>query len=206
MLAFLRRFMRSSAARARAIGRDGRSALPNAQASGNHGRLSSRFGRDSKAAAAVEFALIAGPLVLMMCACVELGMVFLVQVTLDNAVQAAARGIRTGATTSANMTQVQFQTLVCNNMGWLSSSCSSSLSLEVQTYSTFALVPLTDPVSGGKLQTPLAYNIGTGSQIQEVRAYYDWPLFTPMLSGGLSTLASGDALLSSKVIFRNEPF
>lgn len=166
-----------------------------------------RFGRDRKAAAAVEFALIAAPLVFMLCACVELGMVFLVDVTLDNATQAAARGIRTGTITSANTSLAQFQAQICNNMGWLAASCPTSLSVDVQTYSSFGNVPLTDPVSNGKLQTgSLKYNIGSGSQIQEVRAYYDWPLFTPLLNGGLSTLSNGDALLSAKVIFRNEPF
>jgi len=165
------------------------------------------FGRNRKAAAAVEFALIAAPLVFMLCACVELGMVFLVSVTLDNATQAAARGIRTGTTTSSNTSVAQLRATICNNMGWLAASCPNSLSVDVQTYSSFASVPLTDPVIGGALQTgSLNYNIGAGSQIQEVRAYYDWPLFTPLLSGGLSTLSNGDALLSSKVIFRNEPF
>jgi Flp pilus assembly protein TadG len=166
-----------------------------------------RFGRDRKAAAAVEFALIAAPLIFMLCACIELGMVFLVDVTLDNATQAAARGIRTGTTTAANTSKAQFIAQICNNMGWLAASCPTSLTVDVQTYSTFSLVPLTDPVTNGKIDsTKIAYNIGTGSQIQEVRAYYDWPLFTPLLNGGLSTLSNGDALLSAKVIFRNEPF
>ncbi len=155
----------------------------------------------------MEFALIAAPLVLMMCACVELGMVFLVQVTLDNAVQAASRGIRTGTTTSSNTSQSQFQTLICNDMGWLAGSCPTSLTLDVETYSTFGGIPLTSPVSGGVLVTKnFGYYVGTGSQIQVVSAYYTWPLFTPLLNPGLATLGGGNALLTSKAIFRNEPF
>ena len=199
-------FLRSSAARARANGRGGQSPLPNAGAFGNHG-LFSRFNADRKAAAAVEFALIAAPLVFMICACLELGMIILVSVTLDNATDLASRGIRTGTTTNSTTSLAQFKQSICDNMGWLASSCPSSLSLDVQTYSSFANVPLTDPVVSGQLQTgSLSYNLGAGSQIQMVRAYYDWPLFTPILSGGLSTLSNGDALLSSKVVFRNEPF
>ncbi len=168
-----------------------------------------RFAADRKAAAAVEFAMVAAPLVFMICACLELGMIIVVSVTLDNAVDLTSRGIRTGNITSGNTTAAQFKQTVCDNMGWLASSCPAALSLDVQTYTSFAAVATvapTDPVTNGKLQNPLGYTIGAGSQIQMVRAYYDWPLFTPFLSGGLSTLANGDALLSSKVVFRNEPF
>ncbi len=155
----------------------------------------------------MEFALIAAPLVFMICACVELCMVFLVSVTLDNATQMAARGIRTGNTTSSNTSPAQFVADICNNMGWLAGSCPTSLTLDVETYSTFSAIPLTSPVSKGVLVTKsFGYNVGAGSQIQVVTAYYTWPLFTPLLNPGLVTLGSGDALLTSKVIFRNEPF
>jgi len=165
------------------------------------------LGRDRKAAVAVEFALIAPPLVLMICACVELCMVFLVSVTLDNATQMASRSIRTGNTTSSNTTPAQFVADVCNNMGWLAASCPTSLTLDVETFSTFSgAAGAASLVSNGKLSTSPTYNVGTGSQIQLVRAYYTWPLFTPLLNPGLVTLSNGDALLTSTVVFRNEPF
>ncbi len=191
MLAFLRTFMRSRVAQARASSDDA---------------FVARFGRDRKAAAAVEFALIAAPLVLMMCACVELAMVFMVSTTLENATETVSRGIRVGTITAANTSQAQFMQDICNNMGWLAGSCMSNLSVDVNTYTSFEGVPLSDPVKSGVLSTSLNYIIGTGSDIQEVRAYYSWPLFTPLLNPGLSTLSNGDALLSAKVIFRNEPF
>jgi Flp pilus assembly protein TadG len=168
------------------------------------------FAADHKAAAAVEFALIAAPLIFMICACIELAMVFLVDVTLDNATAIAARTIRTGTTTSSNTTLAQFKQAICNNMGWLSGSCVSSLTVDVRTYSSFsAVATASSPVVNGAWDTtnnPVQYNTGSGSAIQMVRAYYDWPLFTPILNGGLSTMSNGDALLTAKVVFRNEPF
>ncbi len=168
------------------------------------------FGSDRKAVVAVEFALIAAPLVFMICACVELCMVFFVSVTLDNATQMAARGIRTGNTTTTNTTKAQFAADICNNMGWLAGSCPTSLALDVEAPTSFpnaAQLVAANPVSSnGQFQAPLNYNVGTGSQIQLIRAYYTWPLFTPLLNPGLVTLGSGDALLTSTVIFRNEPF
>jgi Flp pilus assembly protein TadG len=165
-----------------------------------------RFPADRKAAVAVEFAMIAAPLVFMMCACVELAMLFLVNVTLDNATDVAARGIRVGTTTSSNTTLAQFKQSICNNMGWLSGSCTGSLTVDVETYTSFANVPLTLPVANGKLTISDTYTTGTGSQIQMVRVFYDWPLFTPLLNGGLSSLSNGDALVTYKAVFRNEPF
>ncbi len=167
------------------------------------------LGHDRKASVAVEFALIAPLLVFMICACVELCMVFFVSVTLDNATQIAARGIRVGSTTSVNTSPTQFAAAVCNNMGWLAGSCPSSLTVDINTYATFsaaASAPIL--LSGGAWSTKNSpqYNIGAGSQIEMVRTYYTWPLFTPLLNPGLVTLGSGDAVLTSTVIFRNEPF
>jgi Flp pilus assembly protein TadG len=165
------------------------------------------FLRNNRGTAAVEFALIVGPLFFMIFACIELSMVILVSTSLDNATAMAARQIRTGVMTQANSTAATFKTAVCGNMGWLAASCSSSLMVDVQTYNSFAQVPTTDLIKNGNFDTAnFAYVIGAGSQIQMVRTYYDWKLFTQYMNAGLSTLSNGDAVLSSKIVFRNEPF
>ena len=92
-------------------------------------------------------------------------------------------------------------------MGWLSATCPSSLHIDVQTYDSFAAVPTTDLIVSGQFDTTnFKYLIGTGSKIQMVRAYYDWPMFTPLLQAGLKTLSNNDAVITAKVVFRNEPF
>ncbi len=162
---------------------------------------------DSRGAAAVEFALIAGPLIFLICACIELALVILLSVTLDNATEIAARNIRTGITTSANSTVDTFKQSICNNMGWLSASCTTNLRVDVKTFDSFALVNLSPPIVDGKfVPANFVYNIGTGSKIQLVSAYYEWTLMTPFLNAGLSTLSNNDAVITAKVIFRNEPF
>jgi Flp pilus assembly protein TadG len=170
-------------------------------------RLQRRFGRDRKGAVAVEFALVAFPLVFLLLACFELAMVIVLSVTLDHATDVTARQIRTGILTQSNSTAAAFVQKVCDNMGWLASTCPSSLHVDVQTYDSFAQVPTTDLIKNGQFDTAnFAYNIGGGSKIQLVRAYYEWPLFTPLLQTGLATLSNKDAVISSKVVFRNEPF
>ncbi len=200
MPAFFRKFLRSDT--------DSRSS--GNKSSGKRGAFLSRLSGDRKASVAVEFALIAPALVLMICACLELCMAFLVSVTLDNATQTVGRGIRTGNITVANTpTAAKMAADICNNMGWLAGSCPSSLTLDVNTYSTFqAAAAAPNLVSNGAWSTVNLpqYNVGAGSQIEMVRAYYTWPLFTPLLNPGLVTLGNGNALLTSTVIFRNEPF
>ncbi len=162
---------------------------------------------DKRGSAAVEFALIAFPLIFLIFSCLELAMVVLLSVTLDNATDLAARQIRTGILTQANSTAASFRTQICKNMGWLSGSCNTSLQVDVQTYNSFAQVPTTDLIVAGKFDTAnFAYVIGNGSKIQMVRAYYEWTLFTPFLQAGLSSLSNKDAVITSKVVFRNEPF
>ena len=59
-------------------------------------RLHRRFAGDRKGAVAVEFALVAFPLVFMLMACFELAMIIVLSVTLDHATDVSARQIRTG--------------------------------------------------------------------------------------------------------------
>jgi Flp pilus assembly protein TadG len=162
---------------------------------------------DQRGSSAVEFAMVAGPLIFLIFACIELAMVILLSVTLDNATDMAAREIRTGITTQANSTVEGFKQKVCNNMGWLAGSCMGNLMIDVKTYDSFADVTKTEPIKDGKFDiAQFTYKIGAGSKIQLVRAYYEWTMITPFLEAGLATLGNKDAVISAKVVFRNEPF
>jgi len=166
-----------------------------------------RFTRAEGATAAVEFALIIGPLLVMIFSCLELALIILLSVTLDNATDIAAREIRTGITTQANSDVNSFKQTICDKMGWLGATCMADLMVDVQTYNSFSLVPTTDLINNGQMETAnFAYNIGAGNSIQLVRAYYQWPLFTPFLEAGLNMLDNGNAVVTTKVVFRNEPF
>ena len=164
--------------------------------------------RDSRGSAAVEFALVAGPLIFLICACVELALIFLVSVTLDNATDLASRDIRTGLTTNANTSVEQFKQKICSKMGWLGGNCISSLQVDVQTYNSFAdLSAAPPPIVDGKFSAAsFLYIIGAGTRIQMVRVYYEWPLITPLLDGALSRLGNHNAVITAKAVFRNEPF
>ncbi|ESQ78618.1 TadE/TadG family type IV pilus assembly protein [Asticcacaulis sp. YBE204] len=163
--------------------------------------------RDRSGATAVEFAMVAMPFIMMIMACFELALIVLVSVSLDIATEKAAREIRTGITTSSTSI-ADFKKKICANISWLGSSCVGNLQVDVKTYDNFALAAqATSPVNNGAYDaSKMSYTIGGGSKIQLVRTYYQWKMFTPFLKNGMTTLSNGDAVLSSKVVFKNEPF
>lgn len=168
-----------------------------------------RFRAARDGAAAVEFALVATPFIALLFGILELGMVFMVSTTLDNATEAAARTIRTGQVQLAGSpTQAKFKTAICDNMAWLGSSCSSSLHVDVRTYSYFKDVTAPDLTTKGAFDEKKTQFVpGAPEAIVVVRAYYEWSLITPMLNEGLQTYkGSGKRMISSTVTFRNEPY
>jgi Flp pilus assembly protein TadG len=139
---------------------------------------------------------------------IELAMIFLVSTSLDNATANAARTIRTGQLqTAGGATATTFKTTICNNLGWLSSTCGSNLSVDVRTYAKFNDITLSDPIVNKTFNAAaLTFQPGNPEDIVVVRAYYQWTLFTPLLSGAVQKLNGGNTLLTSTLAFRNEPY
>jgi len=161
--------------------------------------------RDRRGATAVEFALIAFPFFGMIMGCIELAIVLFAGVSLDLATTKVARELRTGVATKPTSAKV-FIKKVCAEMAWLGSDCTGKMQVDVRTFNNFKLVTQAPDVIVAGQFTTMQYNAGTGSQIQLVRVYYPWPVFSPFIKPGLGTMNTGEAVLSSKVVFRNEPF
>lgn len=161
---------------------------------------------------AVEFALVILPFMTLLFAIFELGLVFFVSVVLDGATTRAARQIRTGEFQSAAGTAAAFKTSVCNEMLWLKTGCSSNAKVDVRTYTLFSQVktappPTTGPPENRQFNSANScFQPGGPTNIVLVRTFYTWTLLTPMLDDSLVNLGSNKRLLSSTVIFRNEPF
>jgi len=166
-----------------------------------------QFTNNRRGAAAVEFALIAVPLVFVLMAILDLAMVFLVATSLDAATTKTARQIKTGQMQLAGETQAGFESAVCGNMGWLASQCMSNISVSVQSFSSFSSVSPPTPVSNGVFnQANLTFNMGNAGDIVLVKVYYQWPLSTPFLSIPLQALNNGNAVVVATSVFRNEPY
>jgi Flp pilus assembly protein TadG len=175
--------------------------------------------RDRRGATAVEFAMIAAPLTFMIFALIQLGTYFTVQLTLDNAVAAAARELRTGQIVADGKSdttgQKSFLTAVCNNMSWLQSQCQSGASnssgtqylvVDVRTLSSFSGNSAPSMTSNGAMNTSnfCFYSGGSGSAV-ELRAFYQWQLLAPALISTMQTFSNGIAEIQSTQVFQIEP-
>lgn len=166
-----------------------------------------RFGGDERATTIVEFALLATPFFMLIFGILELGLIFLVSTTLENAVTASGRQIRTGQAQSSGMTAAQFKTNICNNMTWLGSSCATNLNVDVRTYGSFTGVTTPSPVQNGAFNAAaMTFSPGGSSSIVVVRAYYQWNVITPLLNPTLVNLSGNQRLISATIVFRNEPY
>ena len=168
----------------------------------------SAFARATEGVAAVEMAMVATPFFALLFGIIELGLIFLVSSSLENATAQAARTIRTGEfQTGGTTTAGAFKTAICNNFGWLQSDCATNLSVDVRTFTTFSSVTAPQPVSNKTFnQAALTFNPGGPGDIVVVRAYYQWPLIAPLMSQSLETLNGGTNLITTTATFRNEPY
>lgn len=166
-----------------------------------------RFVRDEKAATVVEFALLAMPFFALIFGILEIGLVFLVSTTLENAINTSGRQIRTGELQNTGGTAATFKTAICANMAWLGTACSTNLNVDVRTYTSFNTVTTPNPVVNGAFQSnQMTFTPGAAGDIVVVRAYYQWTIITPLLNTALVNLGGTKRLITSTVAFRNEPY
>ena len=171
--------------------------------------------RNAAGAAAIEFAIIAPVFFMMLWAIFELGLVFFANQTLIHGLQVTSRQIRTGQAHSEQLSQSEFRTMVCNEVAFLLSCEADKLYIDVRSFSSFGGVsfppPLDDEdnfdaVNMNHFEIGESGNISGGSSIVLVRAFYVWPMFTPVISQFFSNMSNNKRLLSASVAFKNEPF
>jgi Flp pilus assembly protein TadG len=167
-------------------------------------RRFARFARKQDGAAAVEFALVALPFFALTFAILETALVFFANQTLQAAAADSGRLIMTGQAQTASYSASDFKTQVCNRIYGLF-DCTSSMTVDVKTYSTFGSVSNTPPVTNGQFNSGnTGYALGGPGCIQVVTLYYQWPIYVPLLK--LSNLSNNSYLLQATSVFKNEPY
>jgi len=73
----------------------------------------------------------------------------------------------------------------------------------VQTFADYSTG--TTSATDGTVPTTMNWNPGTSGSIVLVRAYYTWPLITPLLNTGLQT-SNGQRIIYAATSFTNEPY
>jgi Flp pilus assembly protein TadG len=169
--------------------------------------LFGRFAAAQDGLAAVEFAIVSIPFLMILFSIFELGALFMGSTALEAATVSAARQIRTGQfQQGAANNAAGFRTLVCEGISWISSSdCNASLSVDVRTFDDFSDMNVTAPIKDNAIdQTQLAFDSGKPCSIVLVRVFYPWTLLTPVLEPGLPNLGPNQRLMTTTIAFRNE--
>ena len=165
-----------------------------------------QFGRDRSGASALEFALVAVPLILLLLAILQLGLVFLGNYMLEHATAQGARLIRTGQAQAQGFDAAAFKNEVCKHLT-APLSC-SGLKLDVRRFTNFSSTELTNPLdAGGAMKTSFSYDPGNGGDVVVVRGFYEFEipsLFPVEIS--MSNMQGGSRVLVATAAFRNEPF
>jgi len=177
----------------------------------------------NKGSVALEFAMVAPVFLLILMATVESGVMFFAQTTLQNAVNDAARLVKTGQTTCFStdstgkclgITADQFRKQVCDQVVILLHACkkdpsgNSDLQFDVKAYGTgFGGVSNSSPLGAdGDLPNLTDFDTGTACDVVLVRAFYRWPIVTPGLSFLLANMRGTNHLLATAAAFRSEPY
>lgn len=164
--------------------------------------------------AAVEFALVATPFLMLLFGLFEIMMIFFVQTTLESAVNEESRKIKTGqASAGTGITAAAFKAGICARMMGLA-DCTNRLFVMVENQPATGALP--SPMTNPSIlaSPPYQQNTAAGS-IVVVRGFYMWPLMTPGISSALKNtsatgpngnLGSTNRMLIATSAFRNEPF
>lgn len=158
-------------------------------------------------ATAVEFAIVAVPFFFVIFAILELGVIFLVDSTLESAIQQAGRLVRTGQAQGGAISEAQFRTAMCGAMSVFEGDCEERAVIDVRVIPQFRDPNPPNPLANGELDaTEAEFDPGEAGDLMLVRVWYQQPVITPMLSRAMTRLDSGDAVISVTTAFRNEPF
>jgi Flp pilus assembly protein TadG len=169
-------------------------------------KLMKRLWRHTGGATALEFALVALPFFSLLLAIFETTAVFLASATLENAVNDAARQIRTGQVQDVNMSALDFKNLICDKIKPLL-ACDTNLSIDVRAFSQFQSVSFPPPLDPSKnFQIVPTWSPGAAGDVVLVRVFYTWHVVTPLIGATLANMGGNLHLISVATAFRNEPF
>lgn len=159
---------------------------------------------------AIEFAVTAPALLLLVFSSFEVGWFYFANSTVDAAVVNASRIIRTGMAQQQGLDKDAFYDAICNYTRPLG-SCGSRMTVEVKTFDTFA--ELAADASGAVCVddepediAAIPYEPGLDNQIVRVRICFMYTTMNPALGVNLAETDSGRRHLVVSQIFRNEPF
>jgi Flp pilus assembly protein TadG len=175
--------------------------------------LRTRMRKDARrGSAAVEFAMIAPVFFLFLFGIIETGVIYFAQASLTNAIDDAARQVRTGQK-MGTLDAITVKGMVCNGfassdpdnpppggpttglMSW--QDCLNNLQVDMRVFENDGSLDVNN----------MTIQATDACKVVLFRAYYPWKVLTPFLAPLMSNMPSGnEVLLGSAAAFRTEPY
>lgn len=147
--------------------------------------------------------MLAAPVIWLLFAITEVGLVYFATFSLENGVTEAARLIRTGQAQQQGFNADKFHTEVCKYIS-APLQCAKVM-VDVRKFANFGSSQLTNANADGTVNT--GFDPGVGGDVVVVRAFYDWSVMAKLPRGvAMSNMGNGDRMLVATAAFRNEPF
>lgn len=168
------------------------------------------FRRSESGATAIEFALVAMPLLVLLGAIIEISLMLTAQSELQHATETATRLVRTGSTSIAS--EQDFRAAVCSRVV-LIPGCAGVINVDVRNADTFNALAAVAPIprdvgpstESGSYSS--VYQPGGSARPGRVVVTYDWSFIFPFLGvfGNLDDIP-GTRRIYGLTVFMNEPF
>jgi Flp pilus assembly protein TadG len=190
-------------------------------------RAFNRLANDRRGASALEFAMVGLPMILLLMGSLEMGLVFILNLNLNNATASMARNLRVGtniapgasvgASSGSQLDLSDFKTALCAKLQLVpSATCLTQLQVDVRALTAFTNQTIPNPISNSTFSTSgFCFYSGTSGSVVLVRTYYLWPVITPAIlsmlvnvttfSGSNGTTSGQWMALQSTQVFKNEP-
>ena len=170
-----------------------------------------RWQRDDRGATAIEFAMVAMPFFMFCFGILGVGLHYFSTNSLEHAVEAAARKIRTGQAQNSGHDRGEFKALVCSEASG-AIDC-SKLRVHVQSGDDWSISPKSCLGSDKKLrQLPgssdkISDSSGEAAKVVLVTACcYEWDLATVIPFIELGDMEGGASLIQAATTFRTEHY
>jgi TadE-like protein len=167
--------------------------------------------RNDSGSTAIEFAMVSGPFLALLFGIMAVGLFFFTTFSTENAVEQAARPLRTGEAQAAGKTRDEFKKDVCKKLpDFLQSDCDGKLRVNVQKFAVGQ--PITAPacVDAGTLvpkpTTPDAKLDVGPNDILLVTACLEFSLAAKIPFLQIGQMANGAALIQASTTFKIEPY
>jgi len=167
-----------------------------------------RFLRAEGGVTVVEFALVAPWFLWLMLGTAEVTLIGFAQANLDFAMSETARRIRTGEVQTTGLTEDQVKGAICVDLNQVLRMDCANLFIDVDSYDGFVDVENPSPIDADNQFDTVQFGFSPGepSDIVLARGFYRWHVITPYFETFLADVGDAEHLLSSTILFRNEPY